>query len=97
MTIATSHGGWLHSTQAAAPAPVRARGLKGIHPEVAPDQVCAAISRHLIESSPGLKLLNRGNAATVQQFQAGRKIDKLARNGDTNSVRQAPEVVVRAP
>ena len=51
----------------------------------------------LIESSPGLKLLNRGNAATVQQFQAGRKVDKLARNGDTNSVRQAPEVVVRAP
>ena len=42
-------------------------------------------------------MLNRGNAATVQQFQAGRKIDKLARNGDTNLVRQAPEVVVRAP
>ena len=42
-------------------------------------------------------MLNRGNAATVQQFQAGRKVDKLAKNGDTNSVRQAPEVVVRAP
>ena len=69
--------------------------LVGSHygPEVAPDQVHEAISRHLIESSSGLKLLNRGSAATVRQLQTGREIDKVARNVGRNLVRQAPEVV----
>ena len=56
-------------------------------------EVHEAISRHIIESSSGLKLLNRGSAATVRQLQTGREIDKVARNVGRNLVRQAPEVV----